>query len=157
MFSAQVFKKVRREVGLSPNAWVVQGGAMHWQKMGWRRGGSASLHKVLENWWKKELNMSLMISSTLWTTCWTRKNWDWATPACPLPSLFAVFSWPLLIMPSCHIQQTAAGFGSLPSPPPQSSHCSWTAARAAAGHTIPRGWMKTLPSIKTINQGYNMI
>lgn len=35
-----LFKKVRREVGLSPNAWVVQGGAMHWQKMGWRRGGS---------------------------------------------------------------------------------------------------------------------
>lgn len=60
MFLAQDFKKVRCEVGLPPKVWVVQGGAMHWQKMGGRRGGSASLHKGLENWWNKGLNMSLV-------------------------------------------------------------------------------------------------
>lgn len=76
MILAQVFKKVRCEVGLPLNAWVVQGGAMHWQKMGWRRGGSASLNKVLENWWNKGLNMSLVTLLTLWTTYSTRKNWE---------------------------------------------------------------------------------
>lgn len=58
MFLAQVFKKVGCEAGLSLNAWMVQGGAMHWQKMGWRRRGSASPQRAWELMTNKGLNMS---------------------------------------------------------------------------------------------------
>lgn len=133
MFLAQVFKKVRCEVGLSLNAWVVQGGAMHWQKMGWRRGGSASLHKVPENWWKKGLNMSLVILLTLWTRCWIRKNWETVASFCPsplsLPSLAGLCSSCPPVTPREQLQPLA-GF-------PDLLHSAATAAADSKGCCWP--------------------
>lgn len=149
MILSQVFKKVRCEAGLSVNAWVVQGGAMHWQKMGWRRGASASLHKVFENWWNKGLNMSLVILLMLWMRCSTRKIWEtgallFVPYLLSLPSLAGLCSSCPPVTSSQELQ-ALGGFPALLHSPATADGDS----KGCCGHTLPRDWMKTLSSFKT--------
>lgn len=74
----------------------------------------------------------------------SHKKWrDQDIPFCPLPSLLAIFSLPLLIMPFSPVQQTATGFGRFPSLPSWSGHHSWRQQALS----LVTGWMKTLSSI----------
>lgn len=122
MFLAKGFKKVGCEAGLSLNGWMVQGGAMHWQKMGWRRRGSASPQRAWELMTNKGLNMSWWYS---WCCDWSvepEKNWEirvllFVPYPLSLPSL-AGLCWSCPPVTSSEQLQALAAFPAL-------LHCSW--------------------------------